>query len=73
MLGIGIRRPEEATLLGGPNHTCHIKSQSFSIAYDEAIIAEWSIGKIDHIALPIRDVISATKSCEQTGSGRFFG
>jgi len=40
MLGIGICHPEEVTLLGGPNHTRHIKSQSFKIAYDEAIIIE---------------------------------
>ena len=33
------------TLLGGPNHTRHIKSQSFKIAYDEAIITEWSLAK----------------------------
>jgi len=37
----------------GPNHLRHIKSQSFKIAYDEAIIAEWLIGEIGHIALPI--------------------
>jgi len=53
MLGISIHHPEEATLLGGPNHTCHIKSQSFKIAYDEVIIAEWSISEMGHIALPI--------------------
>ena len=40
MLGISIRHPEEATLLDGLNHTRHIKSQSFKIAYDEAIITE---------------------------------
>jgi len=40
MLGIGIHRPEDATLLGGPNHTRQIKSQSFENAYDEAIITE---------------------------------
>jgi len=53
MLGVGIRHPEDATLLDGPNHTCHIKSQFFKIAYDEAIITEWSIDKMGHIALPI--------------------
>jgi len=53
MLGVGFRRPEDATLLDGPNHTRHIKSQSFKIAYDEVIITEWSIDKIGHIALPI--------------------
>ena len=45
MLGIGIRRLEDATLLGGPNHTRHIKSPSFKIVYDEAIITKWLIGK----------------------------
>jgi len=73
MLGIGIRRPENATLLGGPNYTRHIKSQSLKIVYDEAIITEWSIGKMGHIALPIWDAIPATKSCEGTGSGRLLG
>jgi len=53
MLGIGIRRPEDATLLGGPNHTRYIKSQSFKIAYDEVIVTKWSISKMSHIALPI--------------------
>ena len=53
MLGIGIRCPEDATLLRGPNHTRYIKSQSFKIAYDEAIVTEWSIGKMGHVALPI--------------------
>ena len=38
MLCVGIRCPEDATQLGGPNHTRHIKSQSFKIAYDEAIV-----------------------------------
>ena len=41
---IGVRCLEDAALLGGANHTCHIKSQSFKIAYDEAIITEWLIG-----------------------------
>jgi len=53
MLSIGIHCPENATLLGEPNHTRHIKSQFFKIAYDEAIITEWSIGKMSHVALPI--------------------
>ena len=53
MLGIGICHPEDATLLGGPNHIRHIKSQSFKIAYDKAIITKWSIGKMDHVALTI--------------------
>ena len=52
MLGVGIRHPEDATLLSGQNHT-HIKIQSFKIAYYEVIVTKWSIGKIDHIALPI--------------------
>ena len=41
MLGISIRLLEDVTLLGGPNHTRHIKNQSFKTTYDEAIIAEW--------------------------------
>jgi len=36
MFGVGIRRSEDVTLLSGPNHTRHIKSQSFKIVYDEA-------------------------------------
>ena len=52
-LGVGICRPEDATILGGPNYTHHIKSQSFKIAYDETIIIEWSIGKMGHVGLPI--------------------
>jgi len=53
MLGIGISHLEDGTLLGGPNHTRHIKSQSFKIAYDKAIITKWSINKMGHVALPI--------------------
>jgi len=53
MLGVGTRHPEDATLLGGPNHTRYIKSQSFKIASDEAIITEWLIGKMGHVSLPI--------------------
>ena len=53
MLGVGIHRPEDAALFGGSNHTRHIKSQSFKISYDEAIVTEWSIGKMGHAALPI--------------------
>jgi len=64
---------ENATLPGEPKHTRHIKSQSFKIADDEAIIAECSIGKMGHITLPIRDVIPVTKSCEGTGSGKLLG
>ena len=50
---IGIHYPEDATLLGGPNYTLHIKSQSFKITYDETIITKWSIGEMGHIALLI--------------------
>jgi len=64
MFGVSVRRPKDETLPGGLNHLRHIKSQYFKIAYDEAIIAEWSIGEIGHIALLIWDAISATKSCE---------
>ena len=53
MFRIDIHCPEDTTLLGGPNHTRHIKSQSIKIAYDEAIITEWLIGKMRHIPLPI--------------------
>ena len=53
MLGICLRHSENATLLGGPNYTRHIKSLSFKIAYVEAIITEWSIDKMGHVALPI--------------------
>ena len=73
MLGVGVRYSENATLPGGPNHTYHIKSQSFKISYDEGIVAEWSIGEMNHITFPIRDAILATKSCEGTSSGRFLG
>ena len=31
----------------------HIKSQSFNIAYDEAIITGWLIGKMGHVVLSI--------------------
>ena len=53
MFGIGVRRPENATLLGGPDYKCHIKSQPFEVAHDEAIVAKCSTGKIGHNALPI--------------------
>ena len=53
MLGAGVRYSKNVTLPNRPNHTYHIKSQSLKIAYDEAIVAEWSIGKMGHIALPI--------------------
>ena len=54
---IGIHRSEDATLLGGPNHTCHTKSQSLKIAYDEVVVTEWSIGKIGYIALPTVHIV----------------
>ena len=53
MFGVGVRRPENVTLLGGPNYTCHIKNQSLKVAYDKVVIIKWSIGKVGHIALPI--------------------
>jgi len=53
MFGVGVRRPENAILFGGPDYTCHIKSQSLKIAYDKAIIIKWSIGVMGNIALPI--------------------
>jgi len=72
MLSTGIRRPKDATLLDGPNHTCHIKSQSLKIAYNKAIVTKWSIGKMDHVALPLWDAIPASKSCKRTGGGRLL-
>ena len=72
MLGISVCCPENVTLLGGPNYTCHIKSQSFKIAYDKAIITKWSIGKIGHIALPIWDAIPTAKSREGTAVTDFL-
>ena len=53
MFGVGIRRLENAALLGGPNHTCHIKSQPFKVAYDEAVIIEWSVGEMGHLVISI--------------------
>jgi len=72
MSRIGVRYPENATLPGGLNHTCHFKSQFFKISYDEAIIAEWSIGEMGYLALPIWNAIPATKSCERIGSADFL-
>jgi len=46
MFGVGIRCPENATLLGRPDYKCHIKSQPFEVAHDEAIITKWSTGKM---------------------------
>ena len=53
MFGVGVRRSENTTLLGGPNYKCHIKNQPFEVADDEAIVTKWSTGKVGHIALPI--------------------
>ena len=73
MFGVGVHRIENVTLLGEPNYTCHIKSQSFKIAYDKAIITEWSIGEMGYLAFPIRDEIHAIKGCEGTNGGRLSG
>ena len=51
MFSVGVRRPENATLLGGPDYKCHIKSQPFEVTHDEVIIAKWT-GKMGHTALP---------------------
>ena len=64
---------QNATLLSGPNYKCHIKSQPFKVAYDKAIVAEWSTSEMGLIVLSIRDAIPATKSYEGTGSGRLLG
>ena len=72
MLDISIRHPEDAILLGRPNHTRHIKNQCFKIAYDKAIITEWSIGEMGHLAFPIRDEIHATKGCERDKRWQIF-
>ena len=45
MFGIGVRCPENATLLGRPDYKCHIKGQPFEVAHDEAIVAEWQLAK----------------------------
>ena len=45
MFGIGVRSPENATLLGRSDYKCHIKSQPFEVSHDEAIVAEWSLAK----------------------------
>jgi len=70
MFGVGVRRPENATLLRGPNYKCYIKSEPFKVAHDEAIVAKWSTGKMGHTALPIRDALSTGKSREGTSGGR---
>ena len=41
--------PENMTLPGGQNHTRHIKSQSFKIADDKAIIIEWLIDEMGQL------------------------
>ena len=48
MLGIGIRSPEDATLLDRPNQTRHIKSQSFKLLMTKSSslngrFAKWAI------------------------------
>ena len=53
MFGVGVRRPKNATPLGGPDYKCHIKSQPFEVAHDEAIVTKWSTGKMGHTALSI--------------------
>jgi len=53
MFGVGVRRPENVTLLGGPDYKCHIKSQPFEVAHDEAIVAKWSTEKMGHTAFSI--------------------
>ena len=40
MFGVGVRCPENVTLLGGPDYKCYIKSQPFKVGYDEAIVAK---------------------------------
>ena len=50
---IGVCCPEDVTLLGGLHHTHYIKSQSFKIANDEAVVTKWSIDKMGHVALPL--------------------
>ena len=72
MFSVSVRRPENVTLPGGSNHTRHIKSQYFKVAYDKAIVIKWSIGEMRHIALPIWDAISTTKSRKGTGGGGFL-
>ena len=42
----GVAHDENATLLGGPDYKCYIKSQPFEVAHNEAIITKWSTGKI---------------------------
>jgi len=73
MFGVGVRRPKNATLLGGPDYKCYIKSKPFKVVYDEAIFAKWLTGKKGHTALLIWDALSTTKSREGTNSGRFPG
>ena len=73
MFRIGVRCLENATLLGKPNYKCHMKSQPFEVAHDEAIITKWSTGKISHTAIPICDALSTIKSREGTSGGRFPG
>ena len=44
---------QNATLLGGLDYKCHIKSQPFEITHDKAIIAKWSTDKMGHTAILI--------------------
>ena len=53
MFGVGVRRPENAALLSGLDYKCYIKGQPFKVAYDEAIVAKYSTGKMGHTTLPI--------------------
>jgi len=53
MFGIGVRCPENATLLGGPDYKYYIKSQPFEVAHDKAIITKWSAEKMGHTAILI--------------------
>ena len=48
-----LRHPKDATLSGGPAHSCHLQSQSSEITQDEMLIAKWSIGEVGYIALAI--------------------
>ena len=48
MFGLGVRYPENATLLGGADYKCHIKSQPFEVAVTKPSspngrLAKWAI------------------------------
>ena len=53
MFVVGVRCPQNATLLGGPDYKCYIKSQPFEVAHGEAIVTKWSTGKMGHTAILI--------------------